>query len=95
MHIALKHFIAELCIELVFDKISANFNTVPIRYKTIHDFYVGQHFNTVEVIGQYRALVHVTVIRINVIDEYITVQDDYAMSFRIDKHDIPRLRFYS
>ena len=90
---ALKHFISEICIELVFDKLSSNFNIKPVVFNNIHDFFVGQRFRSIEIIGQNREIAYSTVIHVNILDEYITVRDDDNISFRIDKHDIQRLRF--
>lgn len=93
MKMLLKYFITEICIELFFEKISSNFNCKPITYNSIHDFYVGQYFHSIEVIGQDRSIIGAYVFNINILDEYLTVKDSEGFTFSIDKNDIPRLRF--
>ncbi len=93
IEILIKHIISEICIEMTFDKISSNFNRIPIIYNKVSDFYVGQKFITIEVIAQHRTIDGASVISVNTIDEYINVLDNDGFTFRIDVHDIPRLRF--
>ena len=89
----INHFIIELCIELFFQKLSANFTCIPIYYTNVYDFYVGQKFTSIEIIGQSRSVAYPVVVHVNIIDEYVNVQDYDLNVFRIDKNDIPRLRF--
>lgn len=89
----MQYLISEICIRLLFEKISTNFNIRTIEFNSVYDFYVGQRFSIIEIIGQNRVISGAIIINVNVIDEYVTVCDDDSMSFRIDKYDIHKLRF--
>lgn len=91
----MQYLVSEICIELLFEKISTNFNIRTIEFNSVYDFYVGQRFSIIEIVGQNRVIAGAIVINVNVIDEYVTICDDDNMSFRIDKYDIHKLRFIS
>jgi hypothetical protein len=93
----LKHSIYETCIDVVFENLLTNFNSIPItKFTSIDDFYVGQQFNSIDVIGQGRRLTNPIVISINKCDVrgYIDVRDDLGNRYAINSDDIHRLRFY-
>lgn len=92
IQVLLKHLITEICIELFFQKISSNFICSPVQYMSVYDFYVGQKFNSIEVIGEDISIPYPVVVHVNVIDEYVTIKD-FFNTFKIEQNDLPRLRF--